>query len=105
MSPFAAGASVVLVCERGMMVDYVSHHLAQRLGRLREQPLIRLITYLETTTMLNSTGREHWSQLRPPPFNPETTQRRALDAMTFQHTVLHDDHILSRCLRADHRLL
>lgn len=73
------------------MVDY--RHLVQRLGRLREQPLIRLITFLEATTMLNLTGGRHRSQLAPP--SPETTLRRALDAMTFQHTVLHDDHILS----------
>lgn len=49
------------------MVDYVSRHLVQRLGRLREQPLIRLITFLEATTMLNLTGRRHWSQLAPRP--------------------------------------
>lgn len=40
-----------------------------------------------------------------PPPSLEITLRRALDAMTFQHTVLHDDHILSRRLRDDHRLL
>lgn len=30
----AAGASVSWLCERGMMVNYVSRHLVQRLGRL-----------------------------------------------------------------------
>lgn len=35
---------------------------------------------------------------------PEITKRRVLDAVTLQHTVLHDDHILSRCPRDDHRL-
>lgn len=38
------------------------------------------------------------------PRRQEITQRRVLYAMTLQHTVLHDDHILSRCLRADHGL-
>lgn len=63
---FAAGASVVILCERGMMVDYVSRHLAQRFVRLREQPLIRLITFLESNDMLNLAGRQtghNWSLL------------------------------------------
>lgn len=44
--------------------------------------------------MLNLTGRQNRAQLAP--------GRGVVGAMTFQHTVLHDDHILSRCLRDDH---
>lgn len=67
MRAFAAGASVVFVCERGMMVNYLSRHLVQRLDRLREQRLIRLITFLEATTVLNLNGREYRSQFSPSP--------------------------------------
>lgn len=64
---FAAGASVVILCERGMMVDCVSRHLAQRFVRLREQPLIRLITFLESNDSAELSWQTDRSQLVPPP--------------------------------------